>query len=155
MDCSSHWILNAQTGGRRRVFLVNTKTTPNLRLETIPGTLSVPVWLYGCPRCFNDTAAEFQSFPGKQQDKQQKIWFQQEDIYWPVMGCRTWSNRWYISNSLIYQCIWYILWYIGKLQTSTQNKERYCSNRNNLIICYKNDFDYSHYPSWVKTKIQN
>lgn len=45
-----------------------------------------------------------------------------------------WSNRWCISNSLIYQCMWYILWYIGK--TADLNTEQ--MKRNNLMrICYK------------------
>lgn len=121
--------LHGHTGGRRWVFLVNTKTTPNLHLETIRGTWRVPVWLSGWPRCFNDIADKFQSFPAKQRTNNE-ISFQQDDIYWQVRSCRTWSNRWCISNSLIYQYIWYI----GKLHRNID-----CWERHDSIMCYKKD----------------
>lgn len=80
-------------------------------LETIPGTLKVPVWLYGCPRCLMTQLQNSSHSLGKKRaDK----------------GRNMFSSRWHLltryehevtdgvfSNSLIYQYVWYI----GKLHT--------------------------------------
>lgn len=128
------------------------QTTPNLRLETIPGTLRVPVWLYGCPHCFNGTAAEFQSFPGKQEDKQQKICFQQDDIYyWRAVEHEVTDG---VSVIASYISVFNIYSDILENCRLAQRANEDCSKRN-LIICYKTALIIHTTPSWVKTKIQN